>query len=152
MRTGFSVRIIVFVLALLGAAGPALAVGRTDFDTVNDPTNAVRRVVEQQLDAFRHEDAERAFALASPTIRRAFRDAETFMALVAKEYLPITQWTAATFLDMRASDGHYVQRVRLTDSAGLVSVANYAVARADTGEWWVVGVMMEDKTSSSKSE
>lgn len=150
---GMSLKQAIVVLAIAcGFAAPAFAVGRTDLDVANDPSSAVRRVVTQQLDAFRHDDAERAFALAAPAIRRAFRDAKTFMALVAKEYLPVTRWTAATFLDMRASGGHFVQRVRLVDGAGAVSVANYAVARDETGEWLVVGVAMEDQPGRSRPE
>jgi Domain of unknown function (DUF4864) len=134
------------VLAVMtGLSGPALAVGRADFDAAKDPTNAIRRVIEQQLTAIKHDDAERAFALASPNIRRAFKDPTTFMALVDKDYRPMRRWEAATFLDLRTFDDHCVQRVKLVDAKGMVSVANYAMVKANTGEWWVAGVAMEDK-------
>lgn len=153
MTSGFALRIAVLTLVgTLGMAACAYAVGRTDLDPTTDPTNAVRRVISQQLDAFKQDDAERAFALASPTIRRAFRDADTFMALIAKDYMPITKWQAATFLDMRNAEGHYVQRVKLVDSRGVASVASYAIIKADTGDWWVAGLVIEDKDKPRRVE
>jgi len=143
---------IAALAVMIGFSSFAYAVGRTDFDTRNDPGNAIRHVIEQQLDAIRRDDAERAFQLAAPNIRRAFRDADTFMALLAKDYQPMKSWSAATFLDLRTFDNHYVQRVKLVDKKGAVSVANYAVIKADSGEWWVAGVAMEDKDGKIKSE
>lgn len=148
MALSKALKIIVTALAMsIGVHGAAHAVGQTDLDPRNDPGSAIRRVIEQQLQAIRSDDAERAFALASPNIRRAFRDADTFMALLVKDYTPMKRWTAATFLDLRTFDDHYVQRVKLVDRNGVVSVANYALIQADTGvgEWWVAGVSMEEQ-------
>lgn len=146
-------KIIALASAMMvGAHGAAHALGQANLDTQNDPSNAIRRVIEQQLNAIRRDDAERAFALAAPNIRRAFRDATTFMALISKDYQPITRWTAATFLDLRTFENHYIQRVKLVDKTGAVSVANYALIKADTGtgEWWVAGVAIEDKAADAK--
>ncbi|MBL8644259.1 MAG: DUF4864 domain-containing protein [Rhodospirillaceae bacterium] len=147
----FRIGLVGLALAF-GVSGQAHALGQATLDTKNDPASAIRRVIEQQLDAIRKDDAERAFSFASPNIRRAFRDADTFMALVMKDYAPMRRWQAATFLDLRTYEGHYVQRVKLTDNKGASSVANYALIKAATGEWWVAGVAMEDKDAASKTE
>src|SRR6266568_3695810 len=47
-----------------------------------EDARAVRAVIEAQLDAFRRDDAARAFSLATPGIRATFGDAETFMEMV----------------------------------------------------------------------
>ncbi len=142
--------IAALCLVMVGLMGPALALGRTDFDASKDPTTAIHRVIEQQLDAIKRDDAETAFVLAAPNIRRAFKDPTTFMALVNKDYRAMRRWAAATFLDLRKFDGHCVQRVKLIDSKGAVSVANYAMIKAQNGEWWVAGVSMEDKAKDAK--
>lgn len=140
-------------VAVLAMAGNAFAAGQANLDFKNDPGLAIRRVIEQQLDAIRKDDAERALSFASPTIRTAFRDATTFMALLAKEYAPIIRWDKATFLDLRNKDDHYVQRVKLIDKKGKAAVANYALIKADTGEWVVAGVAIEDSdTANIKTE
>jgi len=138
----------MLLVVAAGISGPACAVGRTDFDPAKDPTIAIRRVIEQQLDAIKRDDAETAFALAAPNIRRAFRDPTTFMALVSRDYMPMRRWEAATFLDLRTFDDHCVQRVKLVDAKGATHVANYAMVKAATGEWSVAGVQIEDKAKS----
>ncbi len=136
--------VLLGVIALVAVVSQAHAVGQTNLDFKNDPGLAIRRVIEQQLEAIRKDDAERALSFASPNIRRAFRDAATFMALLAKEYAPIIKWDKATFLDLRSKEDHYVQRVKLIDKKGKVSVANYALVKADTGEWFVAGMAIEE--------
>ncbi|MSO97968.1 MAG: DUF4864 domain-containing protein [Rhodospirillaceae bacterium] len=141
---------VVVLAAWAGLASNALAVGRTDFNTDKDPTTAIHRVIERQLDAIRRDDAEAAFSLAAPNIRRAFKTASTFMALVAKDYLPMKRWEAATFLDLRTFDDHCVQRVKLVDDRGEIAVANYAMVQAASGDWWVAGVTMEPAVRDAK--
>jgi hypothetical protein len=136
---------IVIIALTLGLTAPAFALGRADFNPAKDPTIAIRRVIEQQLAAIKRDDAETAFAFAAPNIRRAFRDPTTFMALVSRDYMPMRRWEAATFLDLRTFDDHCVQRVKLVDAKGTAHVANYAMIKAATGEWWVAGVQMENK-------
>lgn len=136
--------IIATFAMMMGLSSAALALGRTDFDAAKDPTPAIHRVIASQLDAIKRDDAEAAFALAAPNIRRAFKDSSTFMALVDKDYRPMRRWEAATFLDLRTFDDHCLQRVKLTDAKGAVVVASYAMVKANTGEWWVAGVAMED--------
>ena len=133
-----------FVL-MMGFSSTAWALGRTDFNAAQDPTSAIHRVIERQLDAIKRDDADAAFALAAPNIRRAFKDPRTFMALVDKDYKPMRRWEAASFLDLRKFDDHCLQRVQLIDAKGTVTVASYAMVKANTGEWWVAGVAMEDK-------
>ncbi len=143
--------ILISLATMVVLSTNAYAVGQTNLDFKNDPGLAIRRVIEQQLEAIRKDDAERALSFASPNIRRAFRDAATFMALLAKEYTPIKLWDKVTFLDLRTKEDHYVQRVKLIDKKGKVSVANYALVKADTGEWVVAGMAIEE-SNSAKSQ
>ena len=46
----------------------------------------MRAVIEAQLDAFRKDDAARAFSLATPGIREAFGSLENFMNMVRSAY------------------------------------------------------------------
>src|SRR6266568_716441 len=59
-----------------------------------EDARAVRAVIEAQLDAFRRDDAARAFSLATPGIRATFGDAETFMDMVRRSYAEGRGWLA----------------------------------------------------------
>jgi len=75
-------RALFIALALSPLAAPAQeAVSPAD-------AQAVRAVIEAQLDAFRRDDAARAFSLATPGIRGTFGTAENFLAMV-----PLTRWS-----------------------------------------------------------
>jgi ketosteroid isomerase-like protein len=63
------------VLALALAALTASAQPVSDADA-----RAVREVIEAQLDAFKRDDAPRAFSYAAPGIRATFGTPENFMA------------------------------------------------------------------------
>lgn len=147
--SGLRISVFATFVLMIGFSSTAWACGRTDFDAAQDPTSAIHCVIERQLDAIKRDDAEQAFALAAPNIRRAFIDPRTFMALVDKDYKPMRRWEAVAFLDLRKFDDHCLQRVKLTDAKGIVTVASCVMVKANTGEWWVAGVAMEDKTKDA---
>ena len=59
----------------------------------NDPIMAniasVRAVISAQIEAFKRDDGEVAFALAAPDIRKMFATPEIFMAMVRQQYAPV---------------------------------------------------------------
>jgi len=67
------------LLALAPCIASAQAVAAAD-------ASAVRKVIEAQIDAFRKDDAARAFSYATSGIRLTFGSAENFMAMVRSEY------------------------------------------------------------------
>ena len=48
-----------------------------------------RAMVERQFDAFLRDDGQAAYALAAPTIKDMFSDADRFMAMVRDHYAPV---------------------------------------------------------------
>src|SRR6058998_2468239 len=102
--------------ALLLALAPHLAPAQ---DAVPpEDARAVRAVIEAQLDAFRRDDAARAFSLATPGIRATFGDAETFMDMVRRSYAVVYRPKSVAFDAPLLIDGELVQPVRLTDAEG----------------------------------
>ena len=122
-----------FLGALLLALAPLLACAQ---DAVPpEDARAVREVIEAQLDAFRRDDAARAFSLATPGIRAAFGDAETFMAMVRSSYAVVYRPTSVAFDAPLVIDGELVQPVRLTDAEGRAWLALYPMERQPDGSW-----------------
>lgn len=79
----------------------------------------VRAVIQAQLDAFAVDDAERAFAHASPALRQQFGQAERFLAMVRQHYPVVYRPAAVRFLKAVRVDGELTQGVLFTDAKGL---------------------------------
>jgi len=72
------VRNLVCALALaLSMSGASAAGSVTSADLAE-----IRQVIERQIDAFRRDDAQGAFALVSPGVRDSFGTAERFLEAI----------------------------------------------------------------------
>jgi DNA-binding transcriptional LysR family regulator len=129
-----------FLAALLLALAPHVAPAQ---DAVPpEDARAVRATIEAQLEAFRRDDAARAFSLATPGIRATFGDAETFMDMVRSSYAVVYRPSSVTFETPRIIGGELVQPVRLTDAAGRGWLALYPMQRQSDGRWLTNGCQL----------
>jgi DNA-binding transcriptional LysR family regulator len=107
-----------------------------------EDARAVRAVIEEQLEAFRRDDAARAFSLATPGIRATFGDAETFMDMVRRSYAVVYRPSSVAFDAPLVIGGELVQPVRLTDSEGRAWLAIYPMQRQPDGSWRTNGCQL----------
>jgi hypothetical protein len=114
---------------LLPAAAPA-----ADRVTTADAAE-IRAVIHRQIDAFKRDDAQGAFALVSPGVRQAFQTPEKFLDVVRMAYRAMYRPSAVACMDMLVLGGDVVQQVQVTDRSGLVWVAYYAMQRQADGSW-----------------
>ena len=128
-------RALLLALCLAPLAAPAQDVSPAD-------AQAVRAVIEAQLDAFRHDDAARAFSLATPGIRMTFGSAENFLAMVRASYAVVYRPKDVIFEPSRIIEGQVVQPVRLTDSDGRSWIALYPMQRQPDGSWRTNGCQL----------
>ena len=103
---------------------------------------AVRAVIEAQLDAFRKDDGERAFALATVAIRDVFGTAQKFMEMVRKSYPVVYRPNSVLFETPVLVEGEVVQPVRMTDGEGRGWVALYPMQRQPDGSWRTNGCQL----------
>src|SRR3954469_6769967 len=103
---------LLCALALLFA--PLLACAQVPLQPAE--ARAVRAVIEAQLDAFQHDDAERAFSYAAPDIQKAFRTPARFMEMVRTSYAVVYRPHNVVFEPAADIDGDVYQPVRMTDS------------------------------------
>ncbi|MGQ0509589.1 MAG: DUF4864 domain-containing protein [Betaproteobacteria bacterium] len=103
---------------------------------------AVREVIEQQLDAFRKDDAEGAFALATPGIRASFGTAANFMDMVRTSYAVVYRPRSVQFEAPVLVDGEVVQPVRMTDADGRAWIALYPMQKQADGSWKTNGCQL----------
>jgi len=99
-------------------------------------------VIGAQLGAFQADDAEAAFAFASPDIQAMFGTPENFLRMVAESYAPVYRPRAVTFLDLVDRDGRLVQRVLFTGPDGRQVLALYMMTQQADGTWRIAGCVL----------
>jgi hypothetical protein len=124
-------RALLLSLALLL---PAAAVAAAERITSDDAAE-IRAVIHQQIAAFKRDDAQGAFALVSPAVRRSFRSADRFLNVVRMAYRAVYRPAQVAFLEMIILGGDVVQQVQLVDRAGKTWLAYYAMQRQSDGSW-----------------
>jgi len=130
MRRGLVATVLVLALAPALAGAP----GISDADA-----RAVRAVIEAQLDAFKRDDAARAFSYAAPGIRNAFGTAEKFMAVVREQYAVVYRPRSVSFEAPLMAGEDLVQPVHLTDGDGHAWMAIYPMMKLPDGTWRING-------------
>jgi hypothetical protein len=124
-------RNLLFCLALL-APGAVVA---SDHRVTGADLAAIRAVIHRQIDAFRRDDARSAFALVSPGVQQAFGTPERFLDTVRASYGAVYRPASVSFLELVVMGGDVVQPVQVTDRAGGVWLAYYAMQRQKDGSW-----------------
>ncbi len=107
-----------------------------------EDAHAMRAVVEAQLDALLHDDAARAFSLATPAIRATFGTAEKFLAMVRDSYPAVYRPGSVQFEPPVVIDAQVVLPVRLTDRQGRAWIALYPMQQQADGAWRTNGCQL----------
>lgn len=128
-------RPILFLIMLL-AATAASAVEDADRD-------AVRGTIERQIEAFRRDDGEAAYAFAAPGIRQLFPTVERFMSMVREGYRPVYRPRSVAFGATEATaEGGLRQSVEIRDGDGMDWVALYTLEKDADGAWKITGCVL----------
>lgn len=133
-------RLLRSLCALLLAVAPLLVAAQSAVSP--EDARAVREVIEAQIDAFRKDDAARAFSLATPGIREKFGSPENFMDMVRSSYAVVYRPASVAFEAPVAIDGQIVQPVRMTDAEGRAWLAVYPMQRQPDGSWRTNGCQL----------
>lgn len=127
---------IAAIAVLPSLLGPGVGYGQS---VPAADARAVRAVIEAQLEAFRRDDAPRAFSYATPGIRETFGTPEKFMAMVREQYAVVYRPRSVSFEDPLIAGEDLVQPVRMTDGYGHSWMALYPMARQPDGSWRING-------------
>jgi hypothetical protein len=131
------VRAFLLVAALILAASAALAQRASDKDLA-----AIRAVIEAQIEAFKRDDGEAAFRLASPRIKTIFKDPDTFMRMVRADYQAVYRPRLVSFRDLEIIEGNLVQPVLVIGPSGVPQMALYIMERQPDGAWSIGGCVI----------
>ncbi|MGV8939359.1 MAG: DUF4864 domain-containing protein [Allorhizobium sp.] len=115
-----------------------------------DALRSAQSVITEQIQAFLDDDANAAYAFASPQIKARFPDAERFFDMVKRSYEPVYKVGNFAFGRSRIVSGgdHAFQEVLITSPDGKDWAAVYDLERQPDGKYAINGVqMMRDTTS-----
>ena len=104
---------------------------------------AVRLVIEKQLAAFADDEAERAFALASPKIQEMFITARNFMDMVRIAYPVVYRPASLSFQVPYWENDEVWQTVEMRDAQGMDWTAIYTLLRQADGVWRINGCVLK---------
>jgi hypothetical protein len=129
-------RSVLFCLALALCISQAKA---TPGHISSSDLAQIHQVIHRQIDAFRRDDAQGAFALVSPSVQHSFRTPQRFLDVVRMAYRAVYRPASIVFLDLLVMSGEVVQQVQLTDRGGSLWMAYFSMERQNDGSWRMNG-------------
>lgn len=110
---------------------------------------AIRQVIQGQMNAFKVDDWNAAFAYASPGIQTRFQSAQVFSQMVTQAYQPVYRPRGVEFRELKASEFGPTQEVRVIGPDGHSYLAYYTMEKQADGAWRISGcylVRLEDES------
>ncbi len=130
--------VIAVAAALLAVGGGAEAFAKTTRLNPSD-WRAIQVVIAKQMDAFRLNNGDVAFSLASPKIKRVFESADSFMEMVRSEYSAVYHPRSYRFLKPSMLAGEPVQAIEVIALDGAVNIAVFSMERQPNRSWRISG-------------
>lgn len=101
--------------------------------------DAVNRVIQQQLEAFRKNDFGTAYGFALSGIRKQFTQAE-FEKMVRGNFAPMVKPGVVEFGGTKIAEGKAAVQLTLTAADGTKSAYRYFLEK-ENGEWHIAAVV-----------
>ena len=112
-----------------------------------DEENEIKSVVNQQLEAFKNDDFEKAYSFASPTIKKMFSSPEVFRKMVIGGYQAVYRPQSIKIGSVEIIKGVATLKVYLVDPNGEFVTANYLMEQQEDGEWLIGGCILSKAES-----
>ena len=112
-----------------------------------DEENEIKSIVNQQLEAFKNDDFEKAYSFASPTIKKMFSSPEVFRKMVIGGYQAVYRPQSIKIGSVEIIKGVATLKVYLIDPNGEFVTANYLMEQQEDGEWLIGGCILSKAES-----
>ena len=132
---------VVILLTLLGSL-----TGKAD---QKDNADAMRSVIQDQLDAFARNDAVKAYAQASPEIRSIFPTTKHFMTMVRQDYSALIAPAGIDFLGVVDDSGRPGFPVLVEGRDGRRWMAFYTMVQLNDASWRIGGCVLTKLSEES---
>ncbi|WP_077961190.1 DUF4864 domain-containing protein [Ensifer adhaerens] len=135
MFRSFAIVVLGLLAQLIGGAAFA-----------DEPIDTARAIIQQQITAFLHDDAEAAYSFASPAIRGKFPDKAAFFDMVKRGYQPVYRPGNFAFGRSKVVGDQVLQEVLISAPDGKDWTAVYELLKQPDGSYKINGVMMLQQT------
>ena len=108
----------------------------------NEDVAEIRNIILGQLDAFREDDAIKAFSFAAPQIQKIFKTPEIFLSMVRKSYRSVYRPQSFEFRGTQRIDGNIVQPLAVIGPTGVSETALYIMEEQPDGTWKIGACIM----------
>src|SRR5262249_50670492 len=136
LRTGANlVAMVARLLALLLLALSVVPTAAQDNALSEADRAAIRDVIGRQVEAFRRDDGDAAFGLASPNIQGMFGRSDIFMDMVRQGYQPVYRPRVFDFREIVDLHGQPAQKVHVVGPDGRPVTAVYPMTQLPDGSW-----------------
>jgi hypothetical protein len=137
------------VMRTIQAIAVAVALWASTASAQESTAARSRAIIEQQFAAFARDDAEAAYALADPTIKEMFDDADRFLAMVRDRYPPVYRHRSVEFGEFSELGDEASLKATIVDADNVVWIALYSLRREANGDWLISGCVLEKSDASA---
>ncbi|MDB5945637.1 MAG: hypothetical protein JWQ33_663 [Ramlibacter sp.] len=135
-------RIRLLLTLALGVTAASISAVAAPLSQIEE--SAVRQVIVAQLNAFAEDDADSAFATATPGVREAIGEPGRFLAMVRGAYPMVYRPAAVTFLKPQEESGGVMQMVQITDDNDKSWLVLFALERQPDASWRISGCVVAE--------
>ena len=128
--------------ARAASVGLSLALAATPAFARDAGGTEAQALIQRQLEAFQHNDAAGAFALASPGLKETYANPKNFMDSVRSGNTPFFNRRMTEYQDFVAAGDDATQTLVLVDDDSTVWTVVYKLARQPDGSWLIDGVVL----------
>lgn len=128
-------RLTLIVTMVLGST----LVARADDAIAPADAAAIQQVIQSQMNAFKIDDWNAAFAYAAPSIQAKFGSPQIFSQMVTQAYQPVYHPRGVEFRELKASEFGPTQEVHVIGPDGLSYLAYYTMEKQADGTWRISG-------------
>jgi len=107
-----------------------------------------KKIISQQLEAFKVNDASKAYSFAAPFIKMRFEDPESFMSMVKDNYEPISNAKDFYFLKFKINNGNIYHQLQVISKSNRSYMATYSLIFIED-EWKISGCALSLMTQQS---
>jgi hypothetical protein len=127
-------RLTVIAVVLVGAVA-----AQADDAIAPADGAAIQQVIQGQMNAFKVDDWNAAFAYAAPSIQTKFGSSQVFSQMVTQAYQPVYRPRGVEFRELKASEFGPTQEVHVIGPDGLSYLAYYTMEKQADGTWRISG-------------
>ncbi len=135
---------LALLLALIFASFAALPARAEPSDA---DKMAFKALVQEQLQAFRQDDAGAAYSRAAPGIQRMFPSPDSFMTMVREAYPPVYRSDSVAFGEVVQGPSGPMEKVYITAADGSNWIALYSFEKQPDGTWKISGCQLVKDTA-----